>query len=372
MGSNKTDKIKHFVVHCKIKKYIYHRSAFKYYWVVYLFKMADLPIFSQLTKSNPGYIGINPNTLNDLQIGLPRYGERFSSAGKRGAPEFNFRTDDGPFGSKRSKIFPDQPMETSSFSGFITNPTINVDLIARKFSDDIEYGEQLYQIVLVRKNVNSSTERNGSESWKKPATIFTIPAWNFSQALGTASPGPNDDIPDVNTILNEWAFYGIVRTEKKYDRGQNTSSRTTNTDRLVNSCVFGYVNTFNAWPEAQSFTRLFLIIKKQRIKDGEKYNLVSRIGAEQSVKDIGRRRSEKPFQISYWASPFHDIPPDNVLKYKDEHGRVCRGAYIYIGLAQYGPGPNTKKSTLPAENDTSALVQKPQLHLLTRPKSSLI
>jgi hypothetical protein len=203
--------------------------------------------------------------------------------------------------------------------------------------------------------------------------MLNIPSWNYVQHMGERMYGDNDTIPSATDILNRWALAGIVRSEEGYDGEKETTlGKHQPRENVLNFCVYGYTNTFQVFgSNVTALTKCWVICKKEHRPPGTGYILDAHSREARFVPAIGRERTDRPFQLSFYANSYQDYPPDHVLQYKDEHGRECRGVAIYIGLAEFGARNSEMKIFGSNSLSVGSITAQPQHTMLVNPKNKV-
>ena len=258
-------------------------------------------------------------------------------SGKEGMPKRGSGlSDQGNF------VTPSPTMSTDYSTGWPTNYQIPFAKIARKFKHPLMLSPQRDQLVItMREKQDPITKRTGMES--RRYSILNIPAANFLLQQWEKMPTSEDEVLSARGLWKEWTIEGVVRTEEGQE--EHMSKDQVGRERIFNVTVKGYAYVHNGWGNVRSGTRLWLVLKKRKPNEEIKHSPFSNATQNldtSSVHTIGtKNKTNRPFQLAFWADPKLDTPPDSVLQYEDEFGNRHRGLALYIGMVE-SPGMNNR------------------------------
>jgi hypothetical protein len=225
----------------------------------------------------------------------------------------------------------------TDIAGFMTNPSVVSHFLVGEdpdYSAELLNDSQVNQLIILKKERKAPQCQRIADS---PVDIrrlkaVTVIGFNFYQHMMQMMPGPDDEIPSAEEVWSKYYVHGIVASEEGQD---GESPGPSQRDRLLNVKCDGWVaQTPNGWGnKVKADTRLFLILKQ--VESNGKYGITAD-GATKTVPDIGTIRTNKPFQLSFYADYRYEYPPESELMYTDEHGATRRGLAIYIGRAFEG------------------------------------
>lgn len=315
------------------------------------------PAVGALPKPSP--LGISPNVAPTVTNSFvkPQVFSRVSGGRSRGfggrLGEEGLKRGTGPIPSTGITASPN--LSTDYSTGFPTNYQVPYARIVKRFKHPLMTAKQKYQLVVTqREQIDRASRRKGMES--RRYAVLNIPAFNWLQARSELKPDSMESVKSADSVWNDWTVDGIVRTEVgETEPGESGYGKE---ERLFNILVKGYGMTFNGWGGVKNGTRLFLILKKQKISGEYELNPQGETDVTKIQKDS--EFTDKPFQLSFWADPDHEYPTDEALQYTDEFGYVHRGVAIYIGVSERDATSkptgrnvkdvNTKVSNLLAQN----------------------
>lgn len=310
-------------------------------------------------------VGGNPTTLTNGAPGsrpawFNHAGGNAPSSGMIGAVPMPGASNAGPPGYASMAPSPDQPLEVM---GWRTNPSAPYAKIARRLKHPLMEAPQKYQIMMTEREPKDPVLGRKAREARR-YTMLNIPALNYYLANSYVMPNSEDEVLPATSVLNKWAFEGIVRTEEgkleQYHWKTDVSS-----ERLFNCVVRGQAHTFNVFgSDARPGTKLFLIIKKVKISKETVYTVKPYDKTSMTVGPKNPERYPLPFQVGFFGNYQYEVPPTKVLEYKDEFGNRAIGEYIYIGrVATHAPVSKNYKDVSKCARDLTAILAQPTFEI---------
>ena len=214
------------------------------------------------------------------------------------------------------------------------------------------------QIVFVKRSTKMPTRVRNS-LLRRPYQAVNIPQFNYMMhLLEVPEDGVTRSTDEMLSVINQWYFEGVVRTEEGEADNMDCFSGV-NTERILNINSRGRIMTPNIWgTNLRPHTLLWLIIKRKVYRPGkerESYvlgpkgrpaefpvslKLESEESRDEDLKDATgrfvRKSSEpiRPFRIIPWVGRNNEWPSLKDLRYKDYDGTVLYGKRIRVGRVE--------------------------------------
>ena len=291
------------------------------------------------------------------------------------------RTPGGPFGQQG---LPSRGPGVSSAGAFSAHPSMSTEYAAGWPSNySIPHakmtaasmtmagqmkGKQKYMLVFTyRMSKERAGKRRIPES--RRYTIANIVELNYILASLERLPATPDEVLSAGDAWEHWTVEGVVATEEGED-DDLLPPNNLHPERLFNTTVRGHTQTFSGWTGGvPAGTQVWLVLKKRPIDPQSPFVLSPDGGGVRTV--AAQQRDDvttRPFQLSFWADPQLDEPPDSELQYEDEFGRLHRGLAIFVGTAESSVQPSSLRYRPgEVESSISALLCQPMLWLFLDP-----
>ncbi len=254
-------------------------------------------------------------------------------------------------------------LSTDYATGWLTNVQIPYSLHPRRYKNHMMTTTQLYHVLVATKDSRTPPSEMGRFEDSDPShTLMNVPAFNLLRAKTEMMTKPGERIKSATEVWHDcFALVGIVRS----DVGTDDVSLPTNgydygMERKITFVLQGPQLTFNGWGAVTAGTKLYLILKKEKI---DKHFVVRPTGEQEILYSrTPKNLTDRPFQLSFWADPDYDAPPDDALMYDDENDDSVRGEAIPVGTVQRGAGDEAYFGGSKSLNtDFAALSAQPQI-----------
>ena len=263
----------------------------------------------------------------------------------------------GPPAAAAMAASPDEPLEVM---GFMSNGRATYSKIARKLTHPLMETSQKYQFLMTRREGHAPVLRRSNKESRR-YTQLNVPALNYFLAMDERMPASPEDVRNVEDVLNEWHFEGLVVTEDG-ERSLREDSKV-GMERMFTCVVRGNGYAFNAFgTDVRTGTRLFMIVKKRHITEHPGFK--PKPWSDEVIGPTANNRTPMPFQFEFYGNWRYSTPPEADLEYFDEFGFRHRGGVIYLGTAANNSkvAPNFRE-TGNASQDLATILSMPQFFM---------
>ena len=218
--------------------------------------------------------------------------------------------------------------------GHQTNASIAYAKVMRRYVAPLMVESQLSQLILEMKEESDVLADNAMSHVHEHRrySLLNVPAWNYMQAATQSKPAARDKVKSAEQVWNNWAVAGVVRAEHGQDEPGGDMRDLGAHERMLVLTVAGYASVRNGWGEnLKPFARLYLLLKQQKLPAAQRFVL-----SEHGHGLPRKPRTDRPFQLSFWADNDHEYPPLEALEYRDDFGQPRIGKAVKVGIVERG------------------------------------
>ncbi len=299
-------------------------------------------------------LGFSPGTAPISSVGWPAPDWRTKTLGGSGVR----RSSQGPTGP--GSFVPSPSFINSYATSWPTNYQVPYARITKPFKNDALRAPHRGHLVITRRGrVDEITPRG--EKPERRYIMMSVPEFNYYLA-SEEKKGLT-----AREVWSDWVLDGVVRSEEGQDDEDWRRGVEANGERLLNVMIRGYAHVADGWGhELFQGTKLWLLLKRSRVEPLT-YVLGTKTRQTRLRPEGNEDRTKWPHQLSFYANPLYDAPPDSELMYDDEDGVRTRGMAIFVGTVDVPKSSGVRAEELHLDRDFPLLTAQPRIYIFLDP-----